>query len=112
MPTYSYLCSECDHRFDTVQRMSEDPLSECPACRKPALVRQVSAVGFALKGSGWYVTDFRDKGKAKKAEGESQSAGSGTAEGAATPPAATTESAAASKPASNDSATKTAASSD
>lgn len=70
MPTYSYLCSECDHRFDTVQRMSADPLTECPACSKPALVRQVSAVGFALKGSGWYVTDFRDKGKAKKSDGE------------------------------------------
>jgi len=43
--------------------MAEDPLQDCPACKKPALVRQVSAVGFALKGSGWYVTDFRDKGK-------------------------------------------------
>ena len=64
MPTYSYLCSDCGHRFDTVQRMVEDPLQDCPACKKPALVRQVSAVGFALKGSGWYVTDFRDKGKA------------------------------------------------
>lgn len=64
MPTYSYLCSECGHRFDTVQRMSEDPLKDCPACNKATLVRQVSAVGFALKGSGWYVTDFRDKGKA------------------------------------------------
>ena len=63
MPTYTYLCSYCGHRFDTVQRMSEDPLQDCPACHKPALVRQVSAVGFALKGSGWYVTDFRDKGK-------------------------------------------------
>jgi len=70
MPTYSYLCSDCGHRFDTVQRMSEDPLTDCPACQKPALVRQVSAVGFALKGSGWYVTDFRDKGKPKKADGD------------------------------------------
>lgn len=94
MPTYSYLCSECQHRFDTVQRISEDPLRECPACRKPALVRQVSPVGFALKGSGWYVTDFRDKGKAKKSEGES--AGSGAAEGASTPAAASSASAAAS----------------
>lgn len=63
MPTYSYLCSDCGHRFDTVQRMSEDALTDCPQCAKPALVRQVQAVGFALKGSGWYVTDFRDKGK-------------------------------------------------
>lgn len=110
MPTYSYLCSECDHRFDTVQRMSEDPLSDCPACRKPALVRQVSAVGFALKGSGWYVTDFRDKGKAKKTEGES--AASGSSESASTPVATSTASPAASTPASSDGAAKSAASSD
>lgn len=105
MPTYSYLCSECDHRFDTVQRMSEDPLLECPACARPGLVRQVSAVGFALKGSGWYVTDFRDKGK-KKTEGES--AGGSTGESAAAPAATPTASA----PAGSDSAAKTAASSD
>jgi putative FmdB family regulatory protein len=73
MPTYSYLCSDCGHRFDTVQRMSEDPLQDCPACQKPALVRQVSAVGFALKGSGWYVTDFRDKGKPAAKTGETTS---------------------------------------
>lgn len=105
MPTYSYLCSECDHRFDTVQRMSEDPLLECPACAKPRLVRQVSAVGFALKGSGWYVTDFRDKGK-KKTEGEST--GSSTGEGTSTPAATP----AANSPTGNDGAAKTAASND
>ena len=85
MPTYSYLCSDCGHRFDTVQRMSEDPLSDCPACKKPALVRQVSAVGFALKGSGWYVTDFRDKGKPKKSDGD----GASTSSDSSSPPAAT-----------------------
>jgi len=86
--------------------MSEDALTECPACRKAALVRQISAVGFALKGSGWYVTDFRDKGKAKKTEGES--AASGTGETAATPAPATPPS----TPASPDGASKAAASSD
>ncbi len=85
MPTYSYLCSDCGHRFDTVQRMSEDPLSDCPACKKPALVRQVSAVGFALKGSGWYVTDFRDKGKPKKSDGD----GASTSSESSSTPAAT-----------------------
>ena len=49
--------------MDAVQRMSEDPLKDCPQCGKPELARQISAVGFALKGTGWYVTDFRDKGK-------------------------------------------------
>jgi putative FmdB family regulatory protein len=74
MPTYTYLCHDCGHRFDTVQRMSEDALTDCPECAKPALVRQVQAVGFALKGSGWYVTDFRDKGKtpAKSGDGEAK----------------------------------------
>ena len=55
--------------------MSEDPLKDCPECHKPELVRQISAVGFALKGTGWYVTDFRDKGNksAKKSESEGDS---------------------------------------
>ncbi len=65
MPTYEYLCHGCGHRLETVQRMSDDPLKECPACHEQALVKQISAVGFQLKGTGWYVTDFRDKGKAK-----------------------------------------------
>lgn len=103
MPTYSYLCSDCGHRFDTVQRMSEDPLTDCPACSKPQLVRQVSPVGFALKGSGWYVTDFRDKGKPKKTDGESSTSASSTT----TP--ASTESKPAAAP---DSATKAAAGGD
>lgn len=63
MPTYSYLCSACGHKLDAVQRMSEDSLKDCPKCGQPELARQISAVGFALKGTGWYVTDFRDKGK-------------------------------------------------
>jgi putative FmdB family regulatory protein len=71
MPTYTYRCEQCAHQFDVVQRMSEDPLRDCPACQAAALVKQIQAVGFALKGTGWYVTDFRDKGKAlKKPEGE------------------------------------------
>lgn len=74
MPTYSYLCSDCGHRFDTVQRMSEDALTDCPECRKASLVRQVQPVGFALKGSGWYVTDFRDKGKTAAKAGDGDAA--------------------------------------
>jgi len=89
MPTYSYLCGACGHKLDAVQRMSEDALTDCPNCQKPELVRQISAVGFALKGSGWYVTDFRDKGKAApKAEG-TDSAPAAKTETAAAPAAAT-----------------------
>jgi putative FmdB family regulatory protein len=63
MPTYSYRCDDCSHEFDIVQRMSEDALTDCPACKAPKLVKKIQPVGFALKGTGWYVTDFRDKGK-------------------------------------------------
>jgi putative FmdB family regulatory protein len=71
MPTYTYRCDSCGHKFDIVQRMSDDPLAQCPACQAVALVKEIQPVGFALKGTGWYVTDFRDKGKpAKPAEGD------------------------------------------
>jgi putative FmdB family regulatory protein len=85
MPTYTYLCSDCGHRFDTVQRMSADPLTDCPQCAKPALVRQVQAVGFALKGSGWYVTDFRDKGKTPAKTGDGDGAAKADAPAEAKP---------------------------
>mgnify|MGYP000920121962 CR=1 FL=1 len=67
MPTYSYLCGACGHRLDAVQKMSEDALKDCPSCGKPDLARQISAVGFALKGSGWYASDFKGGKKADAA---------------------------------------------
>jgi putative FmdB family regulatory protein len=63
MPFYEYRCSECGHEFEAMQKMSDQPLSECPACGKPALVKLVSATGFRLKGGGWYETDFKGSGK-------------------------------------------------
>ena len=79
MPTYVYRCDTCAHQFDAVQRMTEDPLKECPACRELTLVKQIQAAGFALKGTGWYVTDFRDKGKKDKGtEGGAKTAESST----------------------------------
>ena len=65
MPIYEYECSECGHYMEAIQRISEDPLKECPACGQPALTKLISAAGFRLKGTGWYVTDFRDKNKSK-----------------------------------------------
>ena len=59
MPIYAYKCESCGHAKDFLQKMSDPPLTDCPACGKPALVKQVTAAGFQLKGSGWYVTDFR-----------------------------------------------------
>lgn len=69
MPIYEYRCGECGHELEAIQKMSDDPLTECPACGAPALRKLVSAAGFQLKGSGWYVTDFRDKKKKSGGEG-------------------------------------------
>ena len=63
MPIYAYRCSNCGHKEDALQKMSDAPLSQCPACGQATYVKQVTAAGFQLKGSGWYVTDFRDGGK-------------------------------------------------
>ncbi|MFZ6819500.1 FmdB family zinc ribbon protein [Undibacterium sp. Ji22W] len=59
MPIYAYRCEECGFAKDVLQKMSEDPLTICPECQQPAFKKQVTAAGFQLKGSGWYVTDFR-----------------------------------------------------
>ena len=59
MPIYEYVCEECDNTHDALQKLSDDPLTDCPACGKPALKKKVSAPGFRLSGSGWYETDFK-----------------------------------------------------
>jgi len=59
MPIYAYRCDECGFAKDVLQKMSDDPLTVCPTCGKPSFKKQVTAAGFQLKGSGWYVTDFR-----------------------------------------------------
>ncbi len=66
MPIYEYECQACGHRLEALQRLSDDPLTDCPACGEARLVKLVSAASFQLKGTGWYVTDFRDKGKKKQ----------------------------------------------
>jgi putative FmdB family regulatory protein len=71
MPIYEYECKACGHRQEAIQKMSDDPLVECPVCHKPELKKLVSAAGFRLKGGGWYETDF--KGGSKKG-GDKESA--------------------------------------
>ena len=66
MPIYAYKCAECGHELDVIRKVSDPPLTECPNCGKPALVKQITSAGFHLKGGGWYVTDFRDQGSGKK----------------------------------------------
>lgn len=70
MPIYEYRCHACGHALEAMQKMSASPLVDCPKCAQPQLKRQISAAGFQLKGSGWYATDFKNKGK--KADGGSE----------------------------------------
>ena len=65
MPIYAYRCVTCGHAQDTLQKMSDPVLTVCPACGASTYEKQVTAAGFQLKGSGWYVTDFRDGGGKK-----------------------------------------------
>ncbi|MEX0730534.1 MAG: zinc ribbon domain-containing protein [Aquisalimonadaceae bacterium] len=83
MPIYEYQCEVCGHELEAIQKMSDAPLSDCPDCAKPALNRKISAVGFRLKGGGWYETDFKSSGQRNLA-GDKSSSGSGTSDSAKT----------------------------
>ena len=73
MPIYEYACKKCGHELEAIQKISADPLKKCPKCSKLSLQRLISATSFRLKGSGWYETDFKHKGKAKPASKEKES---------------------------------------
>jgi len=68
VPIYAYKCSACQHEQDVLQKMSDPVLTVCPECGQNTYVKQVTAAGFQLKGSGWYVTDFRNGGSAGKSD--------------------------------------------
>lgn len=59
MPIYAYKCESCGHAKDVLQKISDAPLTDCPACGQASFSKQLTAAGFQLKGSGWYATDFR-----------------------------------------------------
>ena len=59
MPIYAYRCQACGFEKDVLQKLSDAPLTDCPSCGQASFAKQVTAAGFQLKGSGWYVTDFR-----------------------------------------------------
>ncbi|MCR2745907.1 FmdB family zinc ribbon protein [Limnobacter parvus] len=59
MPIYAYRCEACGFEKDVLQKLSDSPLTQCPSCGQASFSKQVTAAGFQLKGSGWYVTDFR-----------------------------------------------------
>jgi putative FmdB family regulatory protein len=62
MPIYAYRCESCGHAKDVLRKVSDPVLSTCPACGAESFKKQLTAAGFQLKGSGWYVTDFRGNG--------------------------------------------------
>ena len=73
MPIYEYKCESCGHALEALQKISDDPLKECPNCKAQALKKQISAVGFRLKGGGWYETDFKTGNKKNIAGGSDKS---------------------------------------
>jgi putative FmdB family regulatory protein len=75
MPIYAYKCSSCGHAKDALQKVSDAPLTVCPACGEPHFQKQLTAAGFQLKGSGWYVTDFRNGQAATSAPADSKGSG-------------------------------------
>jgi putative FmdB family regulatory protein len=88
MPIYAYKCDACGHAKDVLQKMSDAPLTDCPACGAPKFSKQLTAPGFQLKGTGWYATDFKGAAAAVPAA-------AGSAADAATPaPAAAADTAA------------------
>jgi len=88
MPIYEYRCSKCGHQDEVLQKVTESPLTKCPACGKRALQKLVSAPGFHLKGSGWYATDFKHSGS-KPAEKTAEKKPEAKTESAKTEPAKT-----------------------
>jgi len=59
MPIYEYVCTDCDHSMEAIQKMSDAPLTDCPKCGKAALRKKISSSSFRLEGEGWYETDFK-----------------------------------------------------
>jgi len=70
MPIYAYRCDDCGHTKDVLQKLSDPVLTICPACGAQAFSKQLTAAGFQLKGSGWYVTDFKGGAAAKGTNGK------------------------------------------
>jgi len=96
MPIYAYKCGSCGHAKDVLQKISDAPLTDCPACGKATFSKQLTAAGFQLKGSGWYATDF--KGGSRGTSAPASVAG-GAAAATETAAAASTDTATSTPPA-------------
>ena len=78
MPIYEYQCESCEHQFDKLQKISDEPLKDCTACGESSLKKMVSAAGFRLKGNGWYETDFKSGKKKNIASSDNSSSSTGS----------------------------------
>ena len=87
MPIYAYRCASCGFEQEVLQKLSEPPLTVCPSCGQAEFAKQVTAAGFQLKGSGWYVTDFRDGGRKPSGDSSSGKASGGDAKPSTAPAA-------------------------
>ena len=72
MPIFEYICDNCGHEFETLQKVSEAPLKKCEACGAKKLRKKISAAGFRLSGSGWYETDFKTGNKKNIAKSDNE----------------------------------------
>jgi putative FmdB family regulatory protein len=77
MPIYEYQCSSCGHGLESLQKLSDPPLTDCPECGKSTLKKQISAAGFRLSGGGWYETDFKSGSKRNVADKDGGASSSG-----------------------------------
>ena len=100
MPIYAYRCSACGHAKDVLQKLSDPVLSTCPACGAETFSKQLTAAGFQLKGSGWYVTDFRNGSSSAPAPAAAAPAEAPKSDAAAAPAAAPAPAPAAAAPSS------------
>lgn len=89
MPIYAYKCESCGHAKDVLQKISDAPLTECPACGQSTFSKQLTAAGFQLKGSGWYATDFRGSTSGAGGTSAPATAAAETASASSDTPAAT-----------------------
>ena len=98
MPIYEYACPDCGYTYDHMQKLADAPIAACPKCGSTKYYKKLSAAGFALKGTGWYVTDFRDGGKKPAETKEGKEGAAVPAPAPAAAPAAAGAPAAASSP--------------
>ena len=99
MPIYAYRCDACGFAKDVLQKISDAPLTDCPECGKAEFKKQLTAAGFQLKGTGWYVTDFRNGGSSGASPKTESSSASSTASDASSSGSTASSSANDSKPA-------------